>query len=274
MPAHAPSTDDFRAERDALALLGLFSRLYLAFDPPVPSPQHTAAVPPPTHFAGLNIHALMVDNRDGEVVAAERNLIHQTESPVEHAEQRAVRTAHQHLRRKRPRSTTETVEDYYRNGLFYEAGVAPQDFVSRGVTVYTSLEPCPMCATTLLVCRVKRVVYVLPDRTYGGAWQLIKDRFYSKYELSYGPPVLEGSEAPIPTRVAPLYHEILRQADALRQAKVIDTHLFDGLRPLLESAFGMLTGLRERDLLVTTPTSPNRETLVGIRLACNLSEPS
>ena len=54
----------FRAERDALALLGLLSSLYLRFDPPISCGDGDTAQP--THFQGLNIHALIVDNADGE----------------------------------------------------------------------------------------------------------------------------------------------------------------------------------------------------------------
>src|SRR5262245_53551762 len=46
----------FRAERDALAFLGLLSSLYLRFDPPI-SPGDGSATQP-THFQGLNIHAV------------------------------------------------------------------------------------------------------------------------------------------------------------------------------------------------------------------------
>ena len=53
----------FRAERDALAFLGLLSSLYLRFDPPIGSADGAAQ---PTHFQGLNIHALIIDNLDGE----------------------------------------------------------------------------------------------------------------------------------------------------------------------------------------------------------------
>ena len=79
----------FRAERDALAFLGLLSSLYLRFDPSISCGDDDTAQP--THFQGLNIHALIVDNADGEVLALEHNQIHAHQSPVEHAEQRAFR---------------------------------------------------------------------------------------------------------------------------------------------------------------------------------------
>ena len=107
----------FRAERDALAFLGLLSSLYLRFDPPIGGGD-TAQ---PTHFQGLNIHALIIDNADGEVLALEHNQIHAHQSPVEHAEQRALRMAIARIGGKRPRAPATTVEDYYRTQMFYDA---------------------------------------------------------------------------------------------------------------------------------------------------------
>ena len=52
----------FRAERDALAFLGLLSSLYLRFDPPISRGDGGTAQP--THFQGLNIHALIVENAE------------------------------------------------------------------------------------------------------------------------------------------------------------------------------------------------------------------
>jgi hypothetical protein len=103
----------FRAERDALAFLGLLSSLYLRFDPPISRGDGGTAQP--THFQGLNIHALIVENADGEVLALEHNQIHAHQSPVEHAEQRALRMAIARIGAKRPRAPATTVEDYYRS---------------------------------------------------------------------------------------------------------------------------------------------------------------
>jgi tRNA(Arg) A34 adenosine deaminase TadA len=155
----------FRAERDALAFLGLLSSLYLRFDPPIGGGDGDTAQP--THFQGPNIHALIIDNADGEVLALEHNQIHAHQSPVEHAEQRALRMAIARIGAKRPRAPATTVEDYYRSQMFYDDGAQDADFLKRGATIYTSLEPCPMCATTILVCRVKRTVFLLQDATYG-----------------------------------------------------------------------------------------------------------
>src|SRR5262249_42075788 len=154
----------FRAERDALAFLGIISSLHLRFDPPISVPNFTQLQP--THFRGLNIHAMVIDNADGEVLALEQNQIHAHQSPVEHGEQRVLRSAIARIGEKRPRDSATTVEDYYRAHLFYGDGLEDDDFLNKGATIYTSLEPCPMCATTILVCRVKRTVFLLQDHTF------------------------------------------------------------------------------------------------------------
>ena len=127
----------FRAERDALAFLGLLSSLYLRFDPPISRGDGGTAQP--THFQGLNIHALIVENADGEVLALEHNQIHAHQSPVEHAEQRALRMAIARIGAKRPRAPATTVEDYYRSQMFYDDGPQDADFLERGATIYRTM---------------------------------------------------------------------------------------------------------------------------------------
>ena len=101
-------------------------------------------------------------------------------TPVEHAEQRALRTAIARIGVKRPRAPATTVEEYYRTQMFYNDGAEEADFLKRGATIYTTLEPCPMCATTILVCRVKRTVFLLQDTTFGGEWISAKSQYYKK----------------------------------------------------------------------------------------------
>jgi tRNA(adenine34) deaminase len=40
------------------------------------------------------------------------------------------------------------------------------------VTVYSTVEPCPMCAGALVAARVERVVYGAPDVLGGAAWSI------------------------------------------------------------------------------------------------------
>jgi tRNA(Arg) A34 adenosine deaminase TadA len=259
----------FRAERDALAFLGLLSSLYLRFDPPISCGANDTAQP--THFQGLNIHALIVDNADGEVLALEHNQIHAHQSPVEHAEQRALRMAIARIGAKRPRAPATTVEDYYRKQMFYDDGAGDAEFLQRGATIYTSLEPCPMCATTILVCRVKRTVFLLQDTTYGGVWVSAKDQYYKKYDLSYGQLNLSDAGSPFITRVRELHQTMSKRVKGIRNEKVVDTLIFDHLLEDLKTGFKMLCQVGPEKLMSKGDNNAtNRRTLDDLRRICNI----
>jgi tRNA(Arg) A34 adenosine deaminase TadA len=254
----------FRAERDALAFLGLLSSLYLRFDPPIGGGYGDTAQP--THFQGLNIHALIIDNADGEVLALEHNQIHAHQSPVEHAEQRALRMAIARIGAKRPRAPATTVEDYYRTQMFYDDGAEDADFLERGATIYTSLEPCPMCATTILVCRVKRTVFLLQDTTYGGVWVSAKDQYYKKYNLKYGQLILSDASSPFISRVRDVHETMSKKVERVRKHKVIDTLIFDHLIEDLQTAFKLFCQLSPDDLATQGDhNKTNRRTLEDIK---------
>jgi tRNA(Arg) A34 adenosine deaminase TadA len=259
----------FRAERDALAFLGLLSSLYLRFDPPISLEDEGATQP--THFQGLNIHALIIDNADGEVLALEHNQIHAHQSPVEHAEQRALRTAIARIGAKRARAPATTVEDFYRTQMFYDDGAEDADFLQRGATIYTSLEPCPMCATTILVCRVKRTVFLLQDTTFGGEWVNAKNQYYKKYNLSYGQLNLSDVSSPLLARVRDLHQTMSRRVEGVRNGKVIDTLIFDHLMEELQTAFKLFCQLTTDDLTTRGDhNATNKRTFDDLRRMCNV----
>ena len=258
----------FRAERDALAFLGLLSSLYLRFDPPI-SPEDSATAP--THFQGLNIHALIIDNVDGEVLALEHNQIHAHQSPVEHAEQRALRMAIARIGAKRARTPATTVEDYYRTQMFYDDGAEDADFLQRGATIYTSLEPCPMCATTILVCRVKRTVFLLQDTTFGGEWVSAKNQYYKKYNLSYGQLNLSDAGSPLLAQVRNLHQAMSRRVEGIRNDKVIDTLIFDHLMEELQTGFKLFCQLTPDNLTTRGDhNTANTRTFDDLRRICNI----
>jgi tRNA(Arg) A34 adenosine deaminase TadA len=259
----------FRAERDALAFLGLLSSLYLRFDPPISCGDGDTTQP--THFQGLNIHALIIDNADGEVLALEHNQIHVHQSPVEHAEQRALRMAIARIAAKRPRTPATTVEDYYRTQMFYDEGAEDADFIQRGATIYTSLEPCPMCATTILVCRVKRTVFLLQDTTYGGVWVSAKNQYYQKYHLTYGQLNLSEASSPLTLRVRDLHKAMSKRVESVRKGKVIDTLIFDHLIEDLQTGFKLLCELTPDDLATRGDhNATNKRTFDDLRRICNI----
>ncbi len=89
--------EKIKSDRDAIIFLGLLTHAYLTWDPPVSAGTDQYGKPDFTHFSGLNIHSLMVDNIYGEVLALEKNGIHQEENPLAHAEQRTILAAIVHI---------------------------------------------------------------------------------------------------------------------------------------------------------------------------------
>ncbi len=80
----------------------------------------------------------------GGVVASAHNERELRADPTAHAEVLALRAAAEHLGRWR----------------------------LQDVTVYSTVEPCPMCAGALVAARVFRVVYGAPDEKAGAAYSL------------------------------------------------------------------------------------------------------
>ena len=78
--------------------------------------------------------------RDGAVVAAGRNRVEELHSVSAHAEFEVIR----------------------------QLESATGDWRMSDVTLYVTKEPCPMCAGMLVNCRVRRIVYGVPDPAGGG----------------------------------------------------------------------------------------------------------
>ena len=258
MPAPDP-TDVVRVERDAIAYLGLMANVAARFDLPVEFPNESA----PTHVAGLNIHGLVIDNADGEILALERNTIHADGSPLQHGEQRALRSAIARVAIKRPRAGNQAIEGYYRSRMFMGPGTGAADWVNVGATLYTTLESCPMCATTLLVSRMKRTVFLLADAKYGGTWQLVKDRCYPKDEAHYAQWSVTAGLSPFTDQVAGLYATVIAKTDALRAKGIRDTHLLDFCRDEALTAFDLLRRIAPADLTSVANGDARNATSVG-----------
>jgi tRNA(Arg) A34 adenosine deaminase TadA len=273
----------YTREKDAIAFVGLMSYMYSNWDPPVTT---GSGVNDLTHYHGLNICGLIVDNTDGEVLGIERNGIHQFDSPLEHGEQRVLRSAISRIHLKRPRQPTKTVEEYYREQMFYAPGNTPSDPIYAGCSLYSSLEPCPMCTATLCVCRMKRIVYCIPDNTYGGSWDWrgqsghggIKDRYYGSYALAYDCLDFSGNLRGIAQDAAD-YHRIITEkigsdvscAGTLRATGVYDTLFFDHLYPELRTIHEGFISLGPSDLVSTgEDRARNLRTIAGLKAACNI----
>jgi len=77
--------------------------------------------------------------RDGELLAAAHNTVEGTRDPTAHAEMLALT----------------------------QAAAAMGDWRLEGATVFVTKEPCPMCSGAMLMSRVKRVCYAVPDPKMG-----------------------------------------------------------------------------------------------------------
>lgn len=77
--------------------------------------------------------------RDGSVLAEGHNLIESTPDATAHAELL----------------------------LLQQAARLTQSWRLDGVTVYVTLEPCPMCAGAMILARIDRLVYAAPDPKKG-----------------------------------------------------------------------------------------------------------
>jgi tRNA(Arg) A34 adenosine deaminase TadA len=257
-----PNTATLQAERDALATLCMLARAYELFDVPVEFPGESAA----SHVQGLNIHAVILDNPDGDVLALERNTIHGDGSPLQHGEQRALRTAITRVSVKRPRQATQSIEAYYRTSMFLAKGTTPDDYLNLGASLYTSLEPCPYCASALLVARMKRVGFLIPDKKYGGAWTTLKASYYSADDTTYAQINLAASGSPFADRVEQLRVKLLTKTDALRESGTRDTLLLDSCRDELKEAFDLIALTKPSDLTSTAAGDlRNATTLSGMQ---------
>ena len=89
------------------------------------------------------IGAVLIDE-SGILVCGEHNRIEQLGDATAHAEILALRAASRKLNRRR----------------------------LTNCTLYSTVEPCAMCAGALILCRVKRLVYGVTDSKFGAAESL------------------------------------------------------------------------------------------------------
>jgi len=261
--------DLFRAERDAIATLGILARNHFLFDHPIP----TKAGTPPTHFAGLNVHCLVLDNTDGEVLAAGRNTIHADENPLQHAEQVVVRAALDRLKKKRPRAAGATVEDYYRSSLFMAKGTRPADFVRVGCTVYNTFDPCAMCAVTLLIAYMKRIAFVIPDVKYEGFYEATKTKYFSRRESVRESVKFDGADSALVRGVARLHADLLKHVQGLLAKHVDLINVLDQSQDILSQAAQLLRRATAADLVTKgNDLTSNARTLSDVKRACNLPD--
>jgi|SRR5690625_1374885 len=82
------------------------------------------------------VGAIIVDE-NGNIIAKGRNKVHPQQDATAHAEIDAIRNAGESI---------------------FNAKINGEKF-----TIYTSLEPCPMCTGGILFAKIKKVVWLLND---------------------------------------------------------------------------------------------------------------
>lgn len=124
--------------------------------------------------------------REGSVIGAGFNRKESDQDPTAHAEITAMRQAARHL-------------DNWR---------------LIGVTLYSTLEPCPMCAGAMIQARLERLVYGAPDTRFGAGGTVIdvlgEPRFNHRVAITSGVLADEAAE---------LLQQFFRQ---LREGRVTD----------------------------------------------------
>ena len=99
---------------------------------------------------------------EGQIIARAHNLKEITGDPTAHAEMLALRSAAQ----------------------------LKQAWRLNGATLYTTLEPCPMCAGAMVLARIGRLVYGASDPKAGSAGSLMNivqdPRLNHKVEITAG----------------------------------------------------------------------------------------
>ena len=86
----------------------------------------------------------VLTNEDGILICKNHNRIEQFNDATAHAEILTIREASRILNRRR----------------------------LSGCTLYVTMEPCPMCAGALILSRISRLVYGLPDSKFGASESL------------------------------------------------------------------------------------------------------
>lgn len=88
--------------------------------------------------AEVPVAALLV--KDGKIIASAHNLVESLQDATCHAELLCIQKAAKHL----------------------------QNWRLVGCTLYSTLEPCIMCASAIMQARISRVVWGAPDKRLGG----------------------------------------------------------------------------------------------------------
>lgn len=147
MHENKPTTDAVQKEKDAIWMNFVFGLVDKKWD----------------KHRGHPIAAVIV--KDDKVLKWDLNSNFQEFSPIDHAEVRSLRAF---------------FADFKESG----SHASPSDQLQKA-TVYGTLEPCQMCAGTINMARVNRVVFGLKDNRFGDALDYLHSSpYHANFELN------------------------------------------------------------------------------------------
>lgn len=261
----------FKAERDTIAGLGLLLSHHVRFDPAI------SCSGKPIHPHGFNVHCMVVDNVDGEVLSLTRNRIYADQNPLQHAEQVGVRAAMPRLHEKRPKPRDMSVDDYIRRQMFMAPGVAESDFLHVGCTLYNTFDPCGFCAVTLLVCYMKRIAFLFDDKKFDGVYEKMRDYFRNRESIKeplslVSSPASDAALLSSPLAAgANLITDLRAKVKALEESGVQLVMTLDSQQEDLVQAAELLAAIKPEHLTTTgAERDKNLRTLSDIKHICNI----
>ncbi len=255
----------FKVERDTIAGLGLLTSHYVRFDPGIPVKGKSI------HPFGFNVHCLVVDNVDGEVLAINRNRIYVDHNPLQHAEQVAVRDAIQRIHAKYPRPAEMSVDEYIRSKMFMAPGSSESDYLNTGCTLYNTFDPCGYCAVTLLVCYMKRIAYLFDDKKFDGVYEKMREYFRNRESVKEPIALKPGTGNPIADG-ARLIEDLRSTVKALEESGTPLVMTLDNQVTALQKAATIFASIRPEHLeTVNGERDRNLKTLLDVKRLCNLN---
>ena len=255
----------FKAERDTIAGLGLLASHYVRFDPAI------TVSGKQIHPHGFNVHCLIVDNADGEVLALDRNRIFADQNPLQHAEQVAVRMAMPRLHAKYPRPEGMAVEEYIRSRMFMAPGSTEAEFLHSGCTLYNTFDPCGFCAVTLLVCYMKRIAYLFDDKKFEGVYEKMREYFRNRQSIREPLALVEGPGNPLADG-ARLIAGLRVKVKTAEESGTQLVMTLDGMREDLKAAADLFVATGPDNLTTSgREREKNLRTLREIKRLCNIA---
>lgn len=177
-----------------------------------------------------------------ELVSIARNTAISESDPFGHAEANAIRNLREFLRRdadnsaSKPLAWVDSRAVAKSSGNIYVRPISQTPVTSESI-IYTTLEPCPMCAVAILNSRIQQVVIATPDEPGGvlaperlaklpGMWPQIAASQHLVVRFTASQPG-EASEAYLPSTLAGLLKRVFWDTKDSRDAELSNGVLFN-----------------------------------------------